>query len=464
MAGESVSVISAARATPAIPSGGLKTRIRHLLIVALLALAGVLAWGPWQAEMADHADAPDATQLQATTHAVATPAWAVRASQHTASAASTPLGVALLACLIAAFVSFAACWAIVRFQHLHARFTLDAVDTGPQKFHTQPTPRVGGVGLALGLIAAYLFMLGMRGDTPTVHEFGLLLLCGIPAFAGGLIEDLTKKVGVTDRLLLTMLSGAMAAWLLGAVLDRVGIPGVDRLFLWGAVAIPFTIFAVGGVANAINIVDGYNGLVAGYAIIVLLAFAWVGHEVNDALVTITALTLAAAIAGFMRWNWPGGKIFLGDGGAYFLGYLLAELAVLIVMRHPQVSPWFPLLLLIYPVFETGFSIYRKKLLRGRSPGQPDGLHMHMLIYRRIVPIEWRGNERPKQIIRNSRTAKYIWNTSLVTSVAAVMACRDRLALLFLCAAFYVFYVSLYKKIVHFKFHVNAIRNFARAAK
>ena len=428
MTRDSVSVIAAEppRAAAAAGSGtGMPTRLRHLGIVALLALAVALAWGPWQAEVAAGGAAASVT-------------------------AHTPLVVALLACLIAAFVSFAACWAIVRFQHLHARFTLDAVDTGPQKFHTQPTPRVGGVGLALGLIAAYGFMRLMRGDTPTVHEFGLLLLCGIPAFAGGLVEDLTKKVGVTDRLLLTMLSGAMAAWLLGAVLDRVGIPGVDRLFVWGAVAIPFTIFAVGGVANAINIIDGYNGLVAGYAIIVLLGFAWVAHQLGDTLITITALTLAAAIAGFMRWNWPGGRIFLGDGGAYFLGYLLAEISVLIVVRHPQVSPFFPLLLLIYPVFETIFSIYRKKVLRGQSPGEPDGLHLHMLVYKRVVPREWRGRARPPKLRRNSMTAKCVWIPVALCAAFATLA-NDRTGALVGGAICFVYlYVAAYQRIVHFK--------------
>ena len=447
MARDSLSVVSAATAIPAGARVATATRIRQLAIVALLGLASMLAWGPWQGHIVGHAAAPD--QLIAALQRLAAPVWAVQTAQHVASTASTPISVALLACLIAAAVSFTACWAIVRFQHLHARYTLDAVDTGPQKFHTQPTPRVGGIGLALGLLAAYLFMLMMRGDTPTVHDFGLLLLCGIPAFGGGLVEDLTKKVGVTDRLLLTMLSGAMAAWLLGAVLNRVGIPGVDRLFVWGIVAIPFTIFAVGGVANAINIIDGYNGLVGGYSIIVLLAFALVAHMVGDALVLICSIALAAVMFGFLRWNWPGGKMFLGDGGAYFLGYLLAEISVLMVVRDRTVSPWFPLLLLVYPVFETLFSIYRKKILRGQSPGKPDGLHLHMLLYKRIVPREWRGGTAPSRLRRNSMTAKYVWIPTALFSLLAVFAAGN-MPVLAGAICFFVFaYVLVYRKITRF---------------
>jgi UDP-N-acetylmuramyl pentapeptide phosphotransferase/UDP-N-acetylglucosamine-1-phosphate transferase len=403
MSRDNVSVIAAEPSGSAVAAAGIATRLRHLGIVALLALAVALAWGPWQAEVAGGGAAATV-------------------------AANTPVFVALLACLIAAFVSFAACWAIVRFQHLHARFSLDAVDTGPQKFHAQPTPRVGGVGLALGLIAAYGFMRLVRGDTPTVHDFGLLLLCGIPAFAGGLVEDLTKKVGVTDRLLLTMLSGAMAAWLLGAVLDRVGIPGVDRLLVWGAVAIPFTIFAVGGVANAINIIDGYNGLVAGYAIIVLLAFAWVAHQLGDTLITITALTLAAAIAGFMRWNWPGGKIFLGDGGAYAIGYLFAELSVTLTLRHPGVSPWLPMALLIYPIYETIFSVFRRRIIHRTEIGQPDAAHLHQLIYFCLAPERDARGRLLSPEERNSRIAGYIW-LPVVVSVSIAAAFWERPAIL-----------------------------------
>ena len=450
MASDSVSVISVKRTALRHPARAASARVRQSFIIALLALTGFLAWIPWHAEASYRAAAPGAAQApSAAVHSVEALAWAMYAPQAASSDARIHLSSALLAFLAAALASLLACWAIVRFQHLHARYTLDAVDTGPQKFHARPTPRVGGVGLALGLGATFAFMRLMLGDTSTLHSVGLLLLCGIPAFAGGLIEDLTKSVGVIDRLLLTMLSGAMAAWMLGAVLDRVGIPGVDHIFIWGAVAIPFTIFAVGGVANAINIIDGYNGLVAGYAIIVLLAFALVAYLVGDALVLLTALGTCGAIFGFFALNWPGGKIFLGDGGAYLMGYLLAELSVLIVIRHPVVKPWFPLLLLIYPIFETIFSIYRKKVLRGQSPGTPDGLHLHMLLYKRVVPREWRGRENPGQLCRNSRTAKYIWGPTFVCAAVAVGARTDSMALVFGVAVFIAAYILVYKKIVHF---------------
>ena len=80
-------------------------------------------------------------------------------------------------------------------------------------------------------------------------------------------------------------------------------------------------------------------------------------------------------------NSLGGLIFLGDGGAYLLGFLLADLTVLLVHRNPNVSPVFPLLLCAYPIFETVFAIYRRKVVRGVATTDPDGIHLHTLIHR-----------------------------------------------------------------------------------
>jgi UDP-N-acetylmuramyl pentapeptide phosphotransferase/UDP-N-acetylglucosamine-1-phosphate transferase len=82
------------------------------------------------------------------------------------------------------------------------------------------------------------------------------------------------------------------------------------------------------------------------------------------------------VLGFFVWNFPAGLIFLGDGGAYLLGFYVAELGVLLVQRNPDCRRCVQLLMCIYPIFETRFSIYRKKYLRGISPGVPDGVHLH----------------------------------------------------------------------------------------
>ena len=108
--------------------------------------------------------------------------------------------------------------------------------------------------------------------------------------------------------------------------------------------------------------------------LVLAGLAFVSAQVGDPVVLTASLIMAGAVFGLLLWNYPKGKIFLGDGGAYLLGFWMAELSVLLVARNPEVSPWFPMALLIYPIFETLFSAYRRKILRGGHPGHPDALH------------------------------------------------------------------------------------------
>ena len=88
--------------------------------------------------------------------------------------------------------------------------------------------------------------------------------------------------------------------------------------------------------------------------------------------------------GSFAWSFPAGLIFRGDGGAYLLGFVLAELSVLLIERNAAVSPIFALLLCAYPIFETIFTIYRRKVVRGVATAEPDGIHLHTLIHRRIV--------------------------------------------------------------------------------
>jgi UDP-N-acetylmuramyl pentapeptide phosphotransferase/UDP-N-acetylglucosamine-1-phosphate transferase len=149
------------------------------------------------------------------------------------------------------------------------------------------------------------------------------------------------------------------------------------------------------------------------------------------------------------WNFPAGLIFLGDGGAYFLGFMLAELSVLLLHRNAQVSPMFPLLLCAYPIFETIFSIYRKKVLRGSSPGQPDGVHLHMLVYKRLM--RWSVGERERrETTRNSMTSPYLWLLCLMSVIPAVLWWQNTAVLTCFLFLFMVSYVLLYWSIVRFR--------------
>ena len=142
-------------------------------------------------------------------------------------------------------------------------------------------------------------------------------------------------------------------------------------------------------------------------------------------------------------------LFAGDGGAYLWCVVIAVCSIMLVKRNADVSPWFPMLLLIYPVWETFFSIYRKAA-RGSSPGVADALHFHQLIYRRIVRGVFHDDEARRMLMRNNRTSPYLWSFIVLTVVPAVLFWRYSWVLLAFCVLFAVSYVVAYVGLVRFK--------------
>ena len=291
--------------------------------------------------------------------------------------------------------------------------------------------------------------LELSDSTDTVR-FWLLILCALPAFGFGLAEDITKGISPRRRLFFTALSAGLAIWLLDGAVTRTAIPGIDTLLQFAPFAVALTILAVTGVANAINIIDGFNGLASMCVLMMMLALAYVAFQVNDSLVLSASLIVAGAILGFFVWNYPAGLIFLGDGGAYLLGFLLAELAVLLVIRNPAVSPIFALLLCSYPIFETIFTMYRRKVVRGTATAAPDGIHLHTLIHRRVVRWLFDATGERRLTARNSMTAPYLWLLCLTAVVPAVLWWNNTAMLTGFLILFVIGYVLLYRSIVRFK--------------
>lgn len=227
--------------------------------------------------------------------------------------------------------SFALCLLLVLTKRWHGTLTMDHLE-GVQKFHTAPTPRIGGVPIVLGLVVAW-----SKAPPDTKDMLTAILFAGMPAFIFGVLEDITKRVGMIQRLLATMASGLLAWWITDYSLTRVDIWGVDWLLGLTVVSVVFTAFAVGGVANSINIIDGFNGLASTASTLAFVGYAMMAWQVGDTQLATVALVLAACVWGFFWVNWPLGKIFLGDGGSYFIGFALAWTAVMLIERNPGVS-------------------------------------------------------------------------------------------------------------------------------
>ncbi len=352
--------------------------------------------------------------------------------------------------VLAFFISLIGTLALIRYRHLHEKITSDYDLFGPQKFHTHAVPRIGGIGIYLALMITALFScLTLQPNK------GLLMLelcaCALPAFAIGLIEDLTKKVSIKVRLLVTAISAFLGLYFLNILITKIQVPGLDWLLDISLIAIVFTVIAVIGLANAYNIIDGFNGLASMVGIISLLAIGYVAFKANDPVVASTCLIVIGAIGGFFIWNYPRGLIFLGDGGAYLIGYLIASLSILLVVRNPSVSPWFALLVNAYPIFETLFTIWRRKVHQGKNPGLPDGAHFHSLIYRRIIRwAEVHKSNETASYSKNAKTSPYLWLLSSLAVFPAIIWWQTTWILQCFALLFCISYVMTYNAVVKFK--------------
>jgi UDP-N-acetylmuramyl pentapeptide phosphotransferase/UDP-N-acetylglucosamine-1-phosphate transferase len=347
--------------------------------------------------------------------------------------------------VVALFTTLVIMRSALRHSHLSADHDL----SGPQKFHARPVPRVGGAGILAAIVAGGL--IAQFSGSPVARSLWVLLGCSMPTFVAGIAEDLTKNVSPRRRLVATAISAGLAIGLLGAVITRTAIPGVDQLIRWAPAALLLTVFVITGVGNAINIIDGFNGLASMCVLMMVLALGYVAFQVGDTFVFTAAMITAGAVLGFFVWNFPAGLIFLGDGGAYLLGFLLAELAVLLIHRNPSVSPIFALLLCAYPIFETIFTMYRRKVVRGVATAAPDGIHLHTLIHRRLIRWTLAENfERRRLTRRNSATSPYLWLLCLSSVLPSLLWWHSTEVLSWFLLLFVVTYLWLYRRIVRFR--------------
>lgn len=326
----------------------------------------------------------------------------------------------------------------------HGHFSLDST-IGVQKMHADPTPRIGGVAIAVGLLVASLW------TSPALADLWLpMLLASVPAFAMGLWEDVTKRVSVRTRLLATVASGLMAWWLTGMVLSRVDVPGVDLLFQYLPFAVLFSAFAVSGAANAVNIIDGFNGLSGGAVVIAASSMGWMAFQMGDPAMVEACVLIAAVTAGFLVVNFPLGKIFLGDGGAYTLGFALGWVAIMLPMRNPNLSVWATLLACAYPILETLFSIVRRRR-RARSPGAADRLHMHSLVRRRVVAHLL---PRASKLLQNSATGALMWLAALLPAGLAMQWPQSSWSTALCFALCALLYSAVYARLTQFRWCIS----------
>lgn len=304
----------------------------------------------------------------------------------------------------------------------------------PQTFHKKSTSRLGGIAIFFSLFLVVNFI----DNTPSYNFLRTALLCSLPVFFIGLLDDLKFNMPPYLRMLLMVPTPVLFFYILDVRVESVAINIIDDLLRIELIGLAFLIFAVIGIINAFNIIDGFNGLLLSYVMTILISLI-IGYEYGSGIVSTTYMVAVFfAVLGVFIFNFPFGKIFLGDAGAYLLGALV-PVGLIDYTFNNNFSPWFVLALLIYPVSEVVVSIVRKVFFRKMSPLQPDGLHMHMLIYKKVTKRI--GFRRVRQ--RHFLVTLLIFIGNFPFMLLANIFKDSTLNLVFLCIWYFIAYLSIY---------------------
>ena len=294
------------------------------------------------------------------------------------------------------FVSFVLCIIIIVSSGYGFSRRGEIDEAAVQSAHSGFVPRVGGLAIYISILV--LIPLLSFGFIPLsvvfdldAEKLTLLILSAAPVFAVGLAEDLGYGMSPKARLIASAASSLVAILLFNVWIESLGIPGVDTLLMFAPVGILFTIFATVGVVNAFNLIDGLNGLSSYVTVSVVVSLSVIAFQAGNIQISIFLVLIVAAVLGFMVLNFPLGKIFLGDGGAYALGHLLVWSAIIMINRATGISAFAILLVFFWPVADTGLAIWRRWKL-GNPTDRPDRLHFHQLAMR-FLEIRFFGRHR-----------------------------------------------------------------------
>ncbi|MBF8437402.1 undecaprenyl/decaprenyl-phosphate alpha-N-acetylglucosaminyl 1-phosphate transferase [Halanaerobiaceae bacterium Z-7014] len=254
---------------------------------------------------------------------------------------------------------------------------LEAVDKpDKRRVNKRPVPNLGGIAIYLGFTAAVLF-----GSEPAADRTGII-------FGGSLI----MLIGVIDDIyelrpsvkLFGQLLAAVVLVLSGISIEFISNPFADSMIYLGVFAIPVTIIWIVGVTNTVNLIDGLDGLAAGVSIIAAATLFIVSLQEGQFITAVLTAALAGSALGFLRFNFYPARIFMGDGGAMMIGFILASVSIIGALKSAAAMTLFvPVLALGIPIFDTAFAIIRRVYYK-KPIARADHGHLH----HRLLALGW----------------------------------------------------------------------------
>ena len=270
----------------------------------------------------------------------------------------------LIIAIVAAFVASLILTPLVR----KFAFRIGAVDQpNYRKVHTAAMPRIGGLAIYSAFLIGYLVL-----RPEDVHSTGILIGAAIIILTGFLDDmlEITAKAKIIGQLAAAIV---VVTWG-GLQIDFINLPFGGQLE-FGFLSIPITIIWIIGITNAINLIDGLDGLAAGVSTIALISLSIMAIIMGDTFVIATAAILAASSFGFLFFNFNPAKIFMGDTGSLFLGYMISVLALLGFKNVAVISLIIPIIILGVPISDTFFAIVRRIRMKQKISA-PDKSHLH----------------------------------------------------------------------------------------
>ena len=240
-----------------------------------------------------------------------------------------------------------------------------------RRVHKTPIPRLGGLAIFLGFVISVVCFAHIN------RQIQGILLGSVVVVIVGVIDDIVTLRAWQKFLL--QIAAALIAVYHGVVVEVVSNPNVfsaENVWFLGKLSIPLTILWIVAVTNAVNLIDGLDGLAVGVSTISAIIMLIIAILLSNGNIAIILAALAGACIGFMPYNLNPAKIFMGDTGALLLGYLLSTLSIVGLFKFYAIISFFvPFLVLALPLIDTAFAFFRR-LLRGQNPMKPDREHFH----------------------------------------------------------------------------------------
>jgi len=327
----------------------------------------------------------------------------------------------LLAFLVSGAVSYLTTRPVMALAH-----KIGAVDVPKdnRRMHDHPIPRIGGLAIFLGFLVSYLIFGTLDVETRAILMGAVILICL------GVVDDIVA-LSAKIKLVVQIIAAAIPACC-GVAIEFFNNPfgGTDSYFHLGILAVPVTIIWIVGIANAVNLIDGLDGLAVGISSIASMVMLAIALLVSEHYVAIAMAALLGACLGFLPFNFNPARIFMGDTGALFLGYILATMSIQGFFKfYAIISFAVPFLILGLPIFDTAFAIVRR-VSHGQSPFHADRGHVH----HRLIDM---GFDQKQAV-----TILYAIS-AVLGLMAVILATSGESKIVFLAiAAIFSFYISM----------------------